>query len=109
MSGASPLALSTATYRGDVMPLIEFGGGDWSEYLASRSRNLRSQVRRKTGRISREHDVRFRRTADAAELTQDLRTFFRLHDARWAERGGSSTSSRQSRDFLADFAAAALD
>jgi CelD/BcsL family acetyltransferase involved in cellulose biosynthesis len=107
LNGA-PVPLSTAAYRGDLVPLIEFEGRSWEEYLATRSRNLRSQVRRKTRALGREHEVRFRRTRIAAELAEDLRTFFRLHDERWADRGGSTTSSERSRAFHADFVAAAL-
>jgi CelD/BcsL family acetyltransferase involved in cellulose biosynthesis len=108
MSHAVPVSLSTAAYRGDVVPLIEFEGRSWDEYLATRSRNMRSQVRRKTRALAREHQMVFRRTRDPAELADDLRTFFRLHDERWAGRGGSTSSSLRSRDFHADFAAAAL-
>jgi CelD/BcsL family acetyltransferase involved in cellulose biosynthesis len=37
-----------------------------------------------------------------------METFFRLHDARWADRGGSSSAGPRVRAFHRDFAAAAL-
>ena len=49
-------------------------------------------------------------TASAAELDADFDTFFRLHDERWDERGGSSSATPRSRRLIQrSFAAAALE
>jgi CelD/BcsL family acetyltransferase involved in cellulose biosynthesis len=93
------------SYRRNVLPQIDLRGVQgWDGYLAGRSRNFRSQVRRYERALSRAHDVRFRRTEESAGLQADLRTFFRLHDARWRARGGSSSAGERVRAFHLDFA-----
>jgi CelD/BcsL family acetyltransferase involved in cellulose biosynthesis len=47
-------------------------------------------------------------TKTQEELGPDLDTFFRLQDARWRGRGGSSSASEQVRAFHHDFASRAL-
>ena len=100
--------LVTSAYRHSTLPRIDLGDTTWEEFLAARSRNFRSQVRRRERRLEREHGLRFRRTTDAGQVAQDMQTFYRLHDARWRERGGSSLNSPTARAFHTDFAAAAL-
>ncbi|MGH2796415.1 MAG: GNAT family N-acetyltransferase [Thermoleophilaceae bacterium] len=106
---SAPLPLATAAYRGDSLPFIELRGQTWDDYMASRSRNVRSQIRRKTRALEREHGAAFRRTAGPAELDRDLDSLFCLHDARWRAHGGSTLASERSRAFHRDFAAAALE
>lgn len=106
---AWPRRLAAHRMREAVLPYVSLEGLDWDAYLARRSRNFRSQLGRRTRALEREHDLRFRRTAEAALVAGDLERFFRLHDARWAGRGGSSSASATARAFHADFAAAALE
>jgi CelD/BcsL family acetyltransferase involved in cellulose biosynthesis len=80
---------------------------DWDAYLASRSSNLRQQVRRFERRLAKDHEVRLRRTESPGELQADLGTVFDLHDRRW--EGQTSLSSETARAFHGDFAAAALE
>ena len=54
----------------------------WDEYLATRSRNFREQLRRREAAIRREGDV-VTRLADRTTLDRDLDTLFALHRARW--------------------------
>lgn len=100
-------SLATTFYRAAPLPVATLAGRSGEEYLGSLSRNLRDQVRRKLAALERRHTVRFRLT-DADLLTDDLATLFRLHDARWATRGGSSLASPRARRTLSDFAALAL-
>jgi CelD/BcsL family acetyltransferase involved in cellulose biosynthesis len=72
----------TVVHREDS-PTLQIGGRSFDEYLASRSKNFRDQVRRRARKLAREHDVAFR-LSDAATLDGDLNTLFRLHDARWS-------------------------
>lgn len=109
IQAASQRPLRRITTRTDVLPFIDLAGLSWEDYLGSRSRNFRSQVRRKMRKLEREHDATFRRTEDATELAADLDTFFELHDARWSPRGGSSLSSERARSFHRDFAASLLE
>jgi CelD/BcsL family acetyltransferase involved in cellulose biosynthesis len=107
MASAAHVSLASISSRQTQMPYIRLPES-WEAYLAGRSRNLRSQLKRKLRRLERGHEVRFRRTADVHELDRDLKTFFRLHDARWDPRGGSSSKTERARAFHHDFSAAAL-
>ncbi len=108
MMSAAPLSLAAVSYRQTTLPCIQLPAS-WEAYLASRSRNFRSQLGRKLRALERDHEVRFRRTQGAPELVSDLETFFRLHDARWEDRGGSTSASERTRKFHTDFTAAALE
>jgi CelD/BcsL family acetyltransferase involved in cellulose biosynthesis len=108
LSGAAPMPLAAVTVRRSQLPYAALPSS-WDEYLASRSRNFRSEVGRKLRRLKRDHEVRFRRTDHPDQLGRDLETFFRLHDARWGPRGGSSSQAARARAFHRDFSAEALD
>jgi CelD/BcsL family acetyltransferase involved in cellulose biosynthesis len=101
---ASGLAIGRP-YRGNVLPWIDLSDGSWEDYLATRSRNLRSQVRRKTKAVVRDFDAVLR-PADSATLAADFDALAELHERRW--RGGSSVFGPGPRRFHAGFAAAAL-
>jgi CelD/BcsL family acetyltransferase involved in cellulose biosynthesis len=96
--------------RESVLPSIRLSDRTWEQYLASRSRNLRSQIGRKRRALERDHDVDVRWTEDPDGLEEDIQTLFRLHDARWAtmDRGSSLTSER-ARAFHGAFASKALE
>jgi CelD/BcsL family acetyltransferase involved in cellulose biosynthesis len=107
---ASPATMATVQRDESVLPLVELAGLDWKEYLASRSRQLRSQLGRKLRSLRKEHDVQFRRTRRAEEVADDLGILFSLHDARWAERPEDSAfSDPVVREFHVEFAMAALE
>jgi CelD/BcsL family acetyltransferase involved in cellulose biosynthesis len=92
----------------DASPVIELPDGGWDDYLASRSSNFRSQVRRKERKLVREHGLSYRLSDDPERLDADLTTLFELHHARWA--GGSSGALAGSRDaFHREFAALAQE
>jgi CelD/BcsL family acetyltransferase involved in cellulose biosynthesis len=93
---------------GDSSPVIELPEGGWDGYLASRSSNFRSQVRRKERKLIREHGLSYRLSDDPERLDQDLSALFELHHARWA--GGSSGALAGSRDaFHREFATVAQE
>jgi CelD/BcsL family acetyltransferase involved in cellulose biosynthesis len=89
-------------------PVIAVPPGGWEEYLAGRSRNLRSQLGRKERALQRDHGLRFRLSDDPARLDEDMRTLFRLHEARWSEEGSGALRGQRS-DFHREFAAVALE
>ena len=95
--------------RADVLPYVQLGEGGYEAYLASRSRNFRSQLGRRRRRLEHEHGLAFRLTTEVERLDADLDTFFRLHEERWSKRGGSSSGSEDARRMLRVFAAAALE
>jgi CelD/BcsL family acetyltransferase involved in cellulose biosynthesis len=94
--------------RADVLPFIRFDEGGYDAYLAGRSRNFRSQLGRRRRRLEREHGLELRMTTERESLGSDLETFFRLHEERWAARGGSSALSSAFREAHGHFAADAL-
>jgi CelD/BcsL family acetyltransferase involved in cellulose biosynthesis len=59
--------------------------GDFDDFLATRTRNFRHQVRLQERRLARRHDVRYRRTTGADQLDVDLDSLFRLHTASWGK------------------------
>lgn len=91
-----------------VLPEVELGGATWDEYLAGRSRNLRSQLGRRQRKLEREHRVAFRQT-DGARLAADMDAFFALHRGRWEARGGSGAIDDRSAAFHRKFSRAALE
>jgi CelD/BcsL family acetyltransferase involved in cellulose biosynthesis len=95
--------------RTDALPYIEFGEDGYAGWMASRSRNFRSQLTRRRKKLEREHGLSFRLTERPDRLEADMETFFRLHDERWGERGGSTMGTAQSRELMSGFAAAALE
>lgn len=93
--------------RRESSPALATEGRTWDEFLASRSRNFREQVRRRERKLAREHDLRFRLAEDPDRLDDDMRTLFALHEARW--RGGAGTFAGPKAAFHLDFARAALE
>ncbi len=104
---ALPCARSKpVAFREDLLPLVDFGGLDWEGYVATRSRNLRSQIGRKRRALERDHELSFRQSSDPARVREDIALCFSLHDARWKDHGGSGASTETSRRFHADLATA---
>ena len=94
--------------RRDASPVVDFPEGGWDEYLATRSSNFRSQVRRKERKLEREHGLTYRLSEDPERLSDDLSTLFELHEARWAgESSGALAGSRVA--FHNEFAAVAQE
>ncbi len=87
-----------------ALPAVELRGRTWEEYLATRSRNLRSQIGRRRRALEREHDFCVR-WSDKASVEADIRLLFRLHDLRRHELpGDSSLAGERVRRFHARFA-----
>jgi CelD/BcsL family acetyltransferase involved in cellulose biosynthesis len=98
----------TVVHR-EESPTLQIGGRSFDEFLASRSKNFREQVRRRARKLAREHEVVIR-LADAATLEPDLDTLFRLHDARWSEaEEDTSAFDDARRAFHSAFARHALE
>lgn len=110
LAKAFPAPLATVERGEATLPFVELAGLSWDEYLAGRSRQLRSQLGRKLRSLRRDHDVQFRRTRSADEVPADLATLLKLHDARWAERSESSALADPTvRKFHLEFARAAFE
>jgi CelD/BcsL family acetyltransferase involved in cellulose biosynthesis len=63
-------------------PIVRGPWPSWDEYLASRSHNLRSELRRKERRLE-EQGMRHRDVRTAEELEPALDALFDLHRGRW--------------------------
>ena len=102
--------VKTLARPASVLPYIDLAQhSDWDAYLGSRSSNLRSQLRKFPRRAARQHSLMIRQTASPDQLEADMTTFFRLHDLRMAEHGGSTLSTPRAQAFHRDFARAALE
>ena len=88
-------------------PVLRFEGKSWDEVLASRSSNLRQQVRRRERKLAREHDLKFRFCGDPDRLAEDLGILFQLHLARWSDTGAWFSPAAEA--FHREFAACALE
>jgi CelD/BcsL family acetyltransferase involved in cellulose biosynthesis len=89
-------------------PTLRIEGRSFDEYLASRSKNFREQMKRRARKLAREHEVEFR-LSDASTLDADLGTLFHLHDARWAGAGETSAFDERRRRFHEAFARHAVE
>lgn len=99
-------ALGARLLLSEPSPVLDLRGRDWEGYLAGRSSNFRSQVRRAERKLVREHGLSYR-LADAATLEADLDTLLRLHRARWGDASDSFAGPLEG--FHREFAAVALE
>ncbi|HEX8051929.1 MAG TPA: GNAT family N-acetyltransferase [Thermoleophilaceae bacterium] len=88
-------------------PVLEAGGASFDDWLATRSKNFRDQVKRRERKLAKSHELAFRLTDDPARLDEDLGTLIRLHRERWGDASGSFEGGRE--EFHRDFARVALD
>lgn len=110
LAGATGARLHTRERPAGGLPQIDLSRHrGWDEYLATRSKNTRQQLRRFPRRAAKEHQVGLRRTERPEELLGDVEAFFELHQRRQAAHGGSSLGTERARAFHAEFAAACLE
>jgi CelD/BcsL family acetyltransferase involved in cellulose biosynthesis len=94
--------------RRESSPTVAIAGLDWDGYLATRSSNFRSQVRRKERKLQREHGLSYRLADDPDRLDDDLAALFDLHERRWGADGSGAFDATR-RAFHRDFARVALE
>ena len=87
-------------------PILRAEGRTWEEFLASRSRNFRGQVRSRERRLAEGHELSYR-LADDATFAADFDTLVRLHELRW--EGTTSVFAGPQAEFQRDAARAMLD
>lgn len=101
--------LGASVVHREESPTLHVAGRSFDEFLASRSKNFRDQVRRRARKLAREHEVAFR-LSDAEHLEPDLDTLFRLHAARWQEATDETSAfDQRRREFHGSFARRALE
>lgn len=100
----APEAIQLRRSASPVLPTLE---RSFEEFLQSRSRNFRSQVRRRERALARGRKLTFRLTRDAETLDEDMRTLICLHAARW--KGQSAAFGGRRALFHLEFARRALE
>jgi CelD/BcsL family acetyltransferase involved in cellulose biosynthesis len=83
-------------------PTLTLDGTSFENWFASKSRNFRSEMRRKRRKLEAEGG-RLRIT-HTEQLGDDLRDLARLHYARWEDRGGSDNLSDAGERMLREVA-----
>ncbi|HEY7255624.1 MAG TPA: GNAT family N-acetyltransferase [Solirubrobacterales bacterium] len=92
----------------DVLPFLSFGDGGYEGWLASRSRNFRSQLGRRRRRAEGEHRAEYHDTPQRADLEAALETLFRFHEERRRTQGGEGVLGERARRAYGRFAELAL-
>ena len=69
----------------DSDPALNLNGMTWEELLASKSRNMRSSVRRQERRLEADYELKYRMVSTRDEVDAGMSELFRLHDARFGE------------------------
>ena len=108
--GDAPLGpqLGGSVVRRAASPVLPILGAGFDDFLASRSRNFRSQIRRRERNLYRAGRVAYRLTQHPDQLDVDIRSLMRLHAARWSS-GQSTALSGPRAQFHLDFARRALE
>jgi CelD/BcsL family acetyltransferase involved in cellulose biosynthesis len=75
-------ALGAGVVSAEGSPVVQGPWDDWDDYLATRSRKFRQELRRKERRLL-EEGASYRTVADENELGPALDLLFDLHRARW--------------------------
>src|SRR3954454_18239676 len=99
--------LGGRTLLRESSPVVEAPEGGYEAFLAGRSRNFRSQVRRKEKKLL-ERGLTYRLSDDPARLEADMGTLGELHEARWGAESSGALRDRRAA-FHMDFARAALE
>lgn len=107
LSGGAGARGALISFPPKVLPYVELGNRDWTDFLASRSRNFRKGLWRSMRRLKEQGDVRFRLTEDLESLDSDLSRLFKLHDEVWGSRSGFL--SERGTTFHSTFARSALE
>jgi CelD/BcsL family acetyltransferase involved in cellulose biosynthesis len=94
--------------RRAASPVLPIAGRTFDDFLASRSRNFREQVRRRERNLARTHRLAYRLTDDPGRLEEDMRTMIRLHNARW-QHAGSRAFDGLRAPFHLEFAKSAFE
>ena len=88
-----------------VAPTLTLEETSFEEWFKSRPSHFRQEVRRRRRRLE-ERGAVFRLASTEEEVERDLQSFYRLHYARWRDKGGSGVLTPQVERLLSDAAAA---
>lgn len=77
-------ALGGTELRRVASPLVRLETDDWDEFLRSKSKNFREQLRRRQRKLEGSHEVVYRMATEET-LADDFDTLFDLHLRRWGD------------------------
>lgn len=100
-------ALGGRVLRREGNPVIDLAGLDWDGYLATRSRNFRSQLRRRERALLRE-GMTYRLCDEPERVGADMEALFDLHRERWGRQASGALEGPRA-EFHREFAALALE
>jgi CelD/BcsL family acetyltransferase involved in cellulose biosynthesis len=102
-----PAVLRGRSVQREASPVVAVPEGGWEEYLAGRSSNLRSQLRRKERRLL-EKGLTYRLSREPDRLSEDMEALVRLHGQRWGQRATQALGPARAA-FHQEFAGIALE
>lgn len=104
-------ALGGRRIRTHTEPELRLETADWDEFLKSKSKNFRGQVRNYENRLRRDYEVELRLCDDPERLAQDMETLVGLHQMTREMRGDDLLGAFPPElvAFHLDFAVAALE
>jgi CelD/BcsL family acetyltransferase involved in cellulose biosynthesis len=98
-----------AVRTSDVCPFIPMAGRTWEMYLGALGREHRYNFRRRLNRLQRDHAMQLERASTDEQRAVALEQLVRLHNERWAGRGGSTAfHTRALIEFHREFSTLAL-
>jgi CelD/BcsL family acetyltransferase involved in cellulose biosynthesis len=90
----------------EASPVIEFEDSSWDDFLQTRSRNLRAEVRKRERALRNDFEVSFR-LSEPDSLATDIDLLFRLHRANWSKKQPPTDFVGRDEDLQREFIAAA--
>jgi len=110
VASSDPLGplLGGTVVRHNASPILRIGGAEFDDFLTSRSRNFRGQVRQRERKLFRAGRVTYRLTQDPDQVETDMRSLMRLHAARWSSEESVALSGPRA-SFHLEFAKRALE
>jgi CelD/BcsL family acetyltransferase involved in cellulose biosynthesis len=100
--------LGVRPLRTESSPRLLTDATTWDDYLATKSSNLRGQLRTKERRLARKHRLEYRLADDPSRLGEDMEVLFGLHEQRWGPVGSVAFAGARA-DFHRDLARVMLE
>ena len=98
-----------ATTEQATLPAVDLAGRTWDGYLAERSHNFRSELRRKERALAKQHRHEYAEARTVDDVQAALRDHFDLHERRWPVHRTERQSAERLKRFHWEFATEAAD
>jgi CelD/BcsL family acetyltransferase involved in cellulose biosynthesis len=93
-----------ATTERATLPAADLVGRTWDSYLAERSHNFRSELRRKERALAAQHQCEYAEARGVDEVEAALTDHFDLHERRWPVHRSERQAAERLKRFHSDFA-----